>query len=636
MANGTVSVQADCNQVAGTYIAQNGNLLINLGPSTMAFCGEQSLDQQFIALIAQVDGATLVNNGQLRLSLSENAGYLDFGTEGADATAISGLEITPQQIHLDTQGLPYSWVANVVAATPYDASQPPGPMGLPEHIVINFGVTNPADKQPGDPIMYIIPVDAYVNLWAQAGNDAVAQAIDEIFKLTVVLPIPAPVSGLPALPFEEISGVNDLATQVGRAQFGEASATKNGFRFVGRWAQSANPVVNGDLRYLSQGFTNDGRYLVIFYYPVTTATLPNSAAEVPAEEMQLSQSNPIAYTEAKAQTLNSVPPDEWMPDLTILDRVVGSLQIDGMTINGLRGNTWRPVASTSEPGGAETPIDQPEEYAVIYYSDGKLDYVTDCNGGSGTYTNSGGMVGTIQTDLMTTTLPNCGPGSYADGFVGTLMAAQDYKLLPGGQGMELVRPAGGGSLIFELVPPAVSVPAPTSPTPAATHVPTVTVAPTPVPTVILPTPAPQVPTGVVIAPDGVILRYGPGTNYPVVGFASFGLTGVIAGRSADAQWWAFVAPAVPGGLAWAPVDLYRGDQRRECAGAAGAAASHAAHAATQAEPANCNAATRGPSQPIATPPSGPRPAEPANCNAAIRAGPAKPANCNAAIRAVAV
>ena len=49
--------------------------------------------------------------------------------------------------------------------TPYDASQPPGPKGLPQHIEINFGVTDPADRQPGDPIMTIIPVTAYEQMW---------------------------------------------------------------------------------------------------------------------------------------------------------------------------------------------------------------------------------------------------------------------------------------------------------------------------------------------------------------------------------------------------------------------------------------------------------------------------------------
>jgi heat shock protein HslJ len=56
--------------------------------------------------------------------------------------------------------------------------------------------------------------------------------------------------------------------------------------------------------------------------------------------------------------------------------------------------------------------------------------------------------------------------------------------------------------------------------------------------------------GRVIAPDGINVRSGPGTQYPVIGFAPFGTTGQIAGRSADRQWWAVVGPNSPTGYAW--------------------------------------------------------------------------------------
>jgi heat shock protein HslJ len=520
-ADGSVSIQADCNRVSGVYIVRNGILLIELGPATMAFCGEQSLDQEFLALLTRVVAASLVN-GLLRLSLADHAGHLGFRPGNM-------VGIAPQDISLDTQGLPYSWQANVVAATPYDASQPPGPMGLPEHIQINFGVTNPADKRPGDPVMYIIPVDAYRELWAQAGNDAVARTIDEIFRLTVALQAPPPSMGLPALPFEEIGGVNDLAAQIGRASVTDLSATKNGFRFVGRWMQSPNPVVNGDLRYVYQGFTNDGRYLVSFFYPVTTTALPNSAGDVPAQEFEQLESDPIAYLQSKADALNALAPSAWMPDLTVLDALVGSLQIANMTANGLQGNVWRPLAMTSAPGGPETPITEPQKYSVTYYSDGTLAFMADCIGGIGTYTVSGGMLGGIRSYPGPATADACGSGSFADEFVATLASAQNYRLLPGGSRMELIRPAGGGSLFFEWVGPAASTPAPP---------------------IALPTPGPQVPTGRVIAPEGVNVRTGPGTQYPVIGLAPFGATGEIVGRSADGQWWAAAAPASPTGLGW--------------------------------------------------------------------------------------
>ena len=58
--------------------------------------------------------------------------------------------LDPGAVSIDTMGLPFSWQANIVEAMPYDDSQPPGPMGLPEHMQINFGVTNSVDVQFGD------------------------------------------------------------------------------------------------------------------------------------------------------------------------------------------------------------------------------------------------------------------------------------------------------------------------------------------------------------------------------------------------------------------------------------------------------------------------------------------------------
>jgi heat shock protein HslJ len=71
----------------------------------------------------------------------------------------------------------------------------------------------------------------------------------------------------------------------------------------------------------------------------------------------------------------------------------------------------------------------------------------------------------------------------------------------------------------------------------------------------IPEPDPGVPTGRVTAPNGVNIRSGPGTNFPVLGVAPFGATGEIIGRSADRNWWVVAAPAAPGGSAWVSADF---------------------------------------------------------------------------------
>lgn len=70
-----------------------------------------------------------------------------------------------------------------------------------------------------------------------------------------------------------------------------------------------------------------------------------------------------------------------------------------------------------------------------------------------------------------------------------------------------------------------------------------------------PEPAPAVPTGRVTAPNGVNIRSGPGTNFPILGVAPFNATGEIIGRSADGRWWVVAVPSAPGGNGWVSADF---------------------------------------------------------------------------------
>ncbi len=80
-ADGTLEGKADCNTFGGTYSQENG-FSIELGPSTLAYCGETSLDQQFLQLLSEVaaggpDGAgglALENAGGEKRMLFKNGG----------------------------------------------------------------------------------------------------------------------------------------------------------------------------------------------------------------------------------------------------------------------------------------------------------------------------------------------------------------------------------------------------------------------------------------------------------------------------------------------------------------------------------------------------------------------------------
>jgi heat shock protein HslJ len=68
--DGTLTGQADCNAFSGTY-EQTSGLTIKIGTSTMAFCGEASLDQQYLTLLGDVVAGGPDGTGGLAL---ENAG----------------------------------------------------------------------------------------------------------------------------------------------------------------------------------------------------------------------------------------------------------------------------------------------------------------------------------------------------------------------------------------------------------------------------------------------------------------------------------------------------------------------------------------------------------------------------------
>lgn len=80
--DGTFTGKADCNSIGGSYSQENG-FTIKLGPSTMAFCGEDSLDQQYLDLLGQVVAGGPDGAGGLAL---ENAGgekRMSFSNGGA-------------------------------------------------------------------------------------------------------------------------------------------------------------------------------------------------------------------------------------------------------------------------------------------------------------------------------------------------------------------------------------------------------------------------------------------------------------------------------------------------------------------------------------------------------------------------
>jgi putative lipoprotein len=130
--------------------------------------------------------------------------------------------------------------------------------------------------------------------------------------------------------------------------------------------------------------------------------------------------------------------------------VVASLEIQGVVAAGLVDKTWEWTEGPVQPGSLEiVQIPDPSLYQVTYGSDGTITYTADCNSGSMSYElNNAGMTGGMLAQPGPMTLAECGPESLSNSFISSLQASQDYRVWAGGNELELVLPAGGGTLLL--------------------------------------------------------------------------------------------------------------------------------------------------------------------------------------------
>lgn len=451
----------------------------------------------------------------------------------ADPALIAAIGIDPAQVSLNTQGLPLIWRANAVPATPYTLSEVGGSTGLPAHIQINFNNLDPAARQPGDPVIFLIPAHAYQELWNQASDLAVTATMGQILDKSYALPNPPPLRNLPALPNEVVQGGRqDFATQVSNIGSNASSASRNGFRFVGRFADESTPVTNEEMQYVYQGFTNDGEYLVAAFFPnVTNASLPATVDGVSAEDLAAFDAGQDAALAATAIRLANEETSAWTPDVALFDSIIASLNVPGVPQNALAGESW----SLLTIGDA---VATNGDNIVTFNANGTLNVIADCNVASGQYVATGGVTGSLAVTLGPTTLVACAEGSLSDAFLAALQDAQTYNARPGDAVLIIEGGAGSPRMTFApLGAPDMEIP---------------TAEP---PVVILPTPEPAVPMGRIVGAQGANIRGGPGTNFPIIGFAPNGQEVVITGQSANGDWLVVSIPTLPSGVGWISAPL---------------------------------------------------------------------------------
>jgi hypothetical protein len=194
----------------------------------------------------------------------------------------------------------------------------------PAHLIFTISATPTlrSEPQPGRPYLRIYPAKNYRAVDRSAGSAEVGKQIDALTEMLVSQPTII-TDDIPLLP--TINAAQVLAVQVQYLDFAGGS----GMRFLTHYAQDVSPVLNGMVFYTFQGLTADGRFYVTLYAPVSTPALPDKYEDTPAaQDYDAFAKTYDTYLEGVTAALNGQKPAQFTPDLTQLDALVESLQIN--------------------------------------------------------------------------------------------------------------------------------------------------------------------------------------------------------------------------------------------------------------------------------------------------------------------
>lgn len=81
MADGQLAIRADCNQVLGSFAEDGGSLSIDLGPTTLAACSSESIEQDYLRAL-HAAGGYFFQDGSLFIDLKLDTGTMQFSRSG--------------------------------------------------------------------------------------------------------------------------------------------------------------------------------------------------------------------------------------------------------------------------------------------------------------------------------------------------------------------------------------------------------------------------------------------------------------------------------------------------------------------------------------------------------------------------
>jgi hypothetical protein len=201
--------------------------------------------------------------------------------------------------------------------TPADAIPGPGmPIPPGESFVLTGTATFPGEALFGTDGVSVFPVAGF----EQYGADSpVNQELQALQTLLDERPDLANADSLPYLP---------LATGgfafIARAEYVETD-TFSGVRYLTDVRNDVSPTLDGQVRYVFVGLTNDGQYMVSVRYNLFTGALPTQPD--PDLDYDAFSANYEQYTADLAAQLNELDATTFIPSLPSLDALVASIRV---------------------------------------------------------------------------------------------------------------------------------------------------------------------------------------------------------------------------------------------------------------------------------------------------------------------
>ncbi len=165
----------------------------------------------------------------------------------------------------------------------------------------------------------VYKTDDWINL-----DPSTAQTVADLKNLLATKPV-SMTGPLPVLPPQ--TGMQRFYAQAQYLDFQNGT----GVGFLTAYGLDVSPITADQLFYTFQGLTNDGKYYVAAFYPVSTTLLPAQAPMSGTEYEEFAQNYETYITTLTAQ-LNELIPAAYTPDLTLIQQLVKSVAVGDKTL----------------------------------------------------------------------------------------------------------------------------------------------------------------------------------------------------------------------------------------------------------------------------------------------------------------